>query len=70
MMEHYFFPTLTMQLFSVQYIYFPAWFSLWDSWLARLVEHPTVDLKVVSSSPTLSVEITLKKVTKIKFLKS
>ena len=30
-------------------------------WLAQSVEHVTFDLKVVSLSPTLGVEITLKK---------
>ena len=30
-----------------------------DTWLARLVEHVALDFGVVSSSPTLSVQITL-----------
>ena len=30
----------------------------WGTWLAQLVEHVTLDLKVVSSNLTLSVEIT------------
>ena len=34
--------------------------SIWDTWLAQLEEHATLDLGVVSSSPTLSVEITKK----------
>ena len=29
-----------------------------DAWLAQLVEHTTLDLGVVGSSPTLGVEIT------------
>ena len=29
-----------------------------DAWLARLIEHVTLDLEVVSSSPTLGIEIT------------
>ena len=31
------------------------------SWLARSVEHVTLDLRVVSSNPTLGVEITIKR---------
>ena len=34
----------------------------WGVWLAQSVEHVTLDLGVVSSSPTLDVEITYKKV--------
>jgi len=30
----------------------------WGAWLAQWVEHVTLDLGVVSSSPTLGVEIT------------
>ena len=32
-----------------------------SSWLAQSVEHVTLDLEVVSSSPTLGIEITFKK---------
>ena len=32
----------------------------WGTWLAQLVEHMTFDLGVVSSSPVLGIEITLK----------
>ena len=32
----------------------------WDTWLAQLVEDVTFDLRIVSSSPTLGVEITFK----------
>ena len=35
--------------------------SLGVAWLAQSVEHVTLDLKVVSTSPLLGVEITLKK---------
>ena len=38
------------------------------AWLAQLMEHITLDLRVRSSSPTLSVEITLKKEKKRKKL--
>ena len=38
--------------------------SLVGDWLAQLVEHPTLDLGVVSSSLTLGVELTLKKIKK------
>ena len=31
------------------------------TWLAHLVEHATLDLEIVSSSPTLGTEIALKK---------
>ena len=34
--------------------------SVLDAWLAQSVEHVTLALEVVSSSPTLGVEITLK----------
>jgi len=30
----------------------------WGAWLAQSVEHTTLDLGVVSSSPTLGVEVT------------
>ena len=30
----------------------------WGAWLAQLEEHTPLDLRVVSSSPTLGVEIT------------
>jgi len=30
----------------------------WGAWLAQLVEHATLDLRVVNSSPMLSIEIT------------
>lgn len=30
----------------------------WSVWLAQSVEHVTLDLQVVSSSPTLSMEFT------------
>ena len=30
----------------------------WGAWLAQLEEHATLDLRVMSSSPTLDVEIT------------
>ena len=32
---------------------------MWGAWLAQLVEHATLDLRVVSSSPTLGMEPTL-----------
>jgi len=32
-----------------------------DAWLAQSVEHATLDLGVMSSSPTLGTELTLKK---------
>ena len=32
-----------------------------DTWLAQLVQHATLDLRVLCSSPMLSVEMTLKK---------
>jgi len=35
--------------------------GFWGAWLAQLVERKTLDLEVISSSPTLGVEITLKK---------
>ena len=38
----------------------------WCAWLAQLVEHTTLDLKVVSSSPTLDLRLTLKKKKKVK----
>ena len=31
------------------------------AWLAQLVEHATLDLRVMSSSPTVHIEFTLKK---------
>ena len=30
----------------------------WGAWLAHLVEHATLDLRVISSNPTVGVEIT------------
>ena len=36
----------------------------WAAWLAQLVEHVTLDLGVVSSSPMLGVEVTLQKLLK------
>ena len=30
----------------------------WDAWLAQSVEHATLDLRAVSSTPMLGVEIT------------
>ena len=33
---------------------------IWGAWLAQLVERATLHLRVVSSSPTLGVEITCK----------
>ena len=33
---------------------------MWGCWLAQTVEHVTLDLRVVSLSPTLRVEFTLK----------
>ena len=32
----------------------------WDTWLAQLVEHATLDLRVVSLSPVLGIELTKK----------
>ena len=32
--------------------------TYWGTWLAQLVEHWSLDLEVVSSSPMLGVEIT------------
>ena len=32
--------------------------SLWGAWMAQLVEHVTLDLRVMSSSPTLGMEPT------------
>ena len=32
--------------------------KFWGAWLVQLVEYVTLDISVVSSSPTLSVEIT------------
>lgn len=32
----------------------------WDSWLAQLVEHVTLDFRVMGLSPMLGVEFTLK----------
>ena len=34
---------------------------LWGAWLAQLVEHAAFDLRVMSLSPTLGMEITFKK---------
>lgn len=34
--------------------------SHWNAWLAQPIEHATLDLGVMSSSPTLGVEMTLK----------
>lgn len=45
---------ITMSLFSIVK-------SLKGAWLAQSVEHVTLNLRVVNSSPTLDVEITLKK---------
>ena len=36
--------------------------SIRGIWLAQSVEHVTIDLQVVSSSPMLDTEITLKKI--------
>ena len=33
-------------------------FTYWGTWLAQLVEYAILDLKVVSLSPTLGVELT------------
>lgn len=33
----------------------------WGAWLAGLVEHMNLDVRVLSSSPTLGIEITYKK---------
>ena len=41
---------------------FPTEFFLWGASLAQSVEHVTLDLGVKSSSPTLSVELTVKKI--------
>ena len=38
----------------------------WGTWLVQLVEHMTLDFRVVSPSPMLGVELTLKKKTKKK----
>ena len=38
----------------------------WNVWLAQLVEHMTLDLRVVNSSPTLDFEIIFKKILKRK----
>ena len=35
--------------------------SVWGAWLVQLVEHEILGLGVVSSSPTLGIDITLKK---------
>ena len=35
--------------------------DLRGAWLAQLVEHVTLDLQVVNSSPMLNIELTLKK---------
>ena len=35
--------------------------TAWDAWLAQLVEHVTLDLGVVRSSPTMGIELILKK---------
>ena len=43
---------LNSQLFKIH---------MWDTWLAHSVEHVILDLRVVSSSPALGVELTLKK---------
>ena len=40
---------------------------MWDTSLAQLGEHATLDLRVVSSSPTLGVESTLKKTNCFKY---
>lgn len=34
--------------------------ELWVTWLAKLVEHLTLDLQVASLSPTKGIEVTLK----------
>lgn len=31
---------------------------LWSAWLAQSIENATLDLEVISSNPTLDVEIT------------
>ena len=33
----------------------------WGAWLAQSLEHATLDLRVMSSSPMLVIEVTLKK---------
>ena len=33
----------------------------WGAWLAQSVKHVTLDLRVVSSSPMLGIELTFKK---------
>ena len=35
----------------------------WGAWLAQLEEHMTFDLEVISSNPTLNIEITKKEKT-------
>ena len=44
-------------------IFFPDCknYSYWGTWLAQSIEHANLDLGVMISSPTLRVEITLKK---------
>lgn len=32
--------------------------SFWGPWMAQLVEHPTPDLRIMSSSPTSGIQIT------------
>ena len=42
--------------------------SRWGTWLAQPVEHGTLDLGVVTSSPPVGAELTLKKFQKKKLL--
>lgn len=32
--------------------------QLWDAWMAQMVGHETVDLRVMSSTPTMGIGIT------------
>lgn len=50
-----------MFLFLVRVDFLKFWKSIW---VAQLVEHAILDLKVMTSSPTLGVEPTLKKLLK------
>jgi len=33
-------------------------YKIWGTWLSQLVEHMTLDLRIMSSGPTLGIEIT------------
>ena len=54
-----------MELYYLEHHYSHHWEYIkkiiwWGTWLAQSEEHMSLDLRVVSSSPMLGVEITLK----------